>query len=146
MKQMKQRKCPAQENANMSSKLNKKSKKGLKQVQADRTAIDESKSGRISTDIMHSDSQHGDQDAIIKSLHLRLVGAIGTIKELQNNTKSLEFQNKELSCTNIRLQSKLKAAEKASQARIDLKEDSHVDFLTKEIDDLKVWYIFYYRI
>jgi chromosome segregation ATPase len=79
-----------------------------------------------------------EQQALIKSLQLRLVGALRTVKSLQASLKHANSQIDDQGSCITRLNSKLKlAADRAMQMKTATDDERHAEFLMKEIDELK---------
>lgn len=86
-----------------------------------------------------------EQQALIKSLQLRLVGALRTVKHLQTSLKHANSQIDDQGSYITKLNSKLKlAADRAMQMKTATDDERHTEFLMKEIDELKVTSSYFY--
>jgi chromosome segregation ATPase len=79
-----------------------------------------------------------EQQSFIKSLQLRLTGTLGTVKHLQASLKQANSQIDDQRCSIAKLNFKLKlVADKGPQIKNNADDERHIDFLVKEIDELK---------
>lgn len=84
-------------------------------------------------------SPNSQTTATIRSLQLRLNGALKAIKQLQAELNASEERTDDQKQEIARLQARLKAnAERHNNVRLENDQQQHVAFLVKEIDDLKV--------